>query len=155
MSQHEPTKHSPRTSLPLISLKRLIDLFFFFFFFLFDHFSHLSLFISLTVSLSIIALYISNYALFCRAAHSQRGSSRILLFGDPQLEGNHRIMREGWKGEFSVALDDLFMSHVACNALKHFLPTHVVVLGRSHCRLSLTSTAETLIRGFDIISTTR
>ena len=57
--------------------------------------------------------------------------ARILLFGDPQLEGNHRIMREGWKGEFSVNMDHLYMSHVACNALTHFRPTHVVVLGAS------------------------
>lgn len=88
-----------------------------------------SLWILVSVLLSCALIYLPNYALFCPAAQTNRGATRILVFGDPQIEGNHRIQREGWRGEFSVALDQKYLSHVVCNALRHFAPTHVIIVG--------------------------
>ena len=58
-----------------------------------------------------------------------RGTTRLLILAQPQLAGNHKIEREGFLGEFWLAAEDLYLSHVVCNTVAQFRPTHVVVLG--------------------------
>lgn len=95
------------------------------------------LLVYLTFFIICTYIYLTNYAYFCRASHTPRGATRMLIFASPALEGNHKIEREGFLGEFWVAAEDLYLSHVVCSTIESFRPTHVVVLGTPSSFLTL------------------
>jgi len=55
--------------------------------------------------------------------------ARILLIGDPQMEGSARIEREGLYGQISVWLNDAHFANVVSNNIHFLFPSHIVVLG--------------------------
>lgn len=55
--------------------------------------------------------------------------SKLILIGDPQMEGTRRIEHEGIYGQISVFMNDIYYKHIVNNILKNLNPTHIFVLG--------------------------
>jgi len=56
-------------------------------------------------------------------------AARIVLLGDPQMEGQDRIDREGLYGWISVKINDLYLRHIVNNIVRFLQPTHIVTTG--------------------------
>ncbi|KAF2075824.1 hypothetical protein CYY_002858 [Polysphondylium violaceum] len=55
--------------------------------------------------------------------------AQMILLGDPQMEGDWRIKREGLKGEYNIAFNDRFFKHIVDNIAYYLQPSLVFVLG--------------------------
>jgi hypothetical protein len=67
--------------------------------------------------------------------------ARIVLLGDPQIEGTHRILTQGFYGTYhifespkcpgklAVTINDYYFKHILNNIMWYVQPTHIVVLG--------------------------
>lgn len=61
--------------------------------------------------------------------NSQNDIAQMILLGDPQMEGDWRIKREGLKGEYNIAFNDRFFKHIVSNIAYYLRPSLVFVLG--------------------------
>ncbi|EGC31194.1 hypothetical protein DICPUDRAFT_82899 [Dictyostelium purpureum] len=88
------------------------------------------LFIIFGFGLLCLHLYIYNYMVLCRWKYDDNAdTTKIIMLGDPQMEGDARIRREGLKGEYNIFFNDNYMKHIV-NSIDYFLnPMMVVVLG--------------------------
>lgn len=73
-------------------------------------------------------LYLGNYAFFCNW-HFEDSEARFLVLGDPQMEGDSRILRQGLHGQIDIMYNDAYFKHIVSTIVKYLAPTHVFVLG--------------------------
>lgn len=78
--------------------------------------------------LFVWVLYLANYAFFCRW-HFADSEARFLVLGDPQMEGDSRIIRQGFYGHLDLWHNDAYFRHIVSTIVKYLGPTHVFVLG--------------------------
>jgi len=80
------------------------------------------------VGVLLWVLYLGNYAYFCNW-HFEDSEARFLVLGDPQMEGDSRVIRQGAYGQFDLMYNDAYFRHMVSNIMKYLSPTHVFVLG--------------------------
>jgi predicted phosphohydrolase len=80
------------------------------------------------VGLFLWVLYLGNYAYFCNW-HFEDSEARFLVLGDPQMEGDSRVLRQGLYGKIDLMYNDAYFRHIVSNIMKYLSPTHVFVLG--------------------------
>jgi len=80
------------------------------------------------VVLFLWILYLGNYAYFCKW-HFEDSEARFLVLGDPQMEGDSRVLRQGLYGQIDLMYNDAYFKHIVSNIMKYLSPTHVFVLG--------------------------
>jgi len=80
------------------------------------------------VALFLWVLYLGNYAFFCNW-HFEDSEARFLVLGDPQMEGDSRVLRQGIYGKIDLMYNDAYFRHMVSNIMKYLSPTHVFVLG--------------------------
>jgi len=73
-------------------------------------------------------VYLGNYAFFCNL-HFEDSEARFLVLGDPQMEGDSRVLRQGIYGQIDLMYNDAYFRHIVSNIMKYLSPTHVFVLG--------------------------
>jgi len=78
--------------------------------------------------LVIWVFYLSNFAFLC-TWHFEDSEARFLVLGDPQMEGDSRILRQGIYGKIDIIYNDAYFRHIVSNIMKYLAPTHVFVLG--------------------------
>ncbi|KAN0011997.1 hypothetical protein ACTFIU_000216 [Dictyostelium citrinum] len=87
-------------------------------------------FIIFGIGLLFLNLYIYNYMFFCRWKFNQDvETTNIIMLGDPQMEGDFRIRREGLKGKYNIFFNDNYFKHIVSNIEYYLNPSIVVVLG--------------------------
>jgi len=82
----------------------------------------------LGVGLVIWVFYLSSFAFLC-SWHFEDSEARFLVLGDPQMEGDSRIIRQGLYGKIDLMYNDAYFRHIVSNVMKYLAPTHVFVLG--------------------------
>jgi len=80
------------------------------------------------VGLIIWVFYLNNFAFLCRW-HFEDSEARFLVLGDPQMEGDSRVLRQGIYGHIDLMYNDAYFRHIVSNIMKYLAPTHVFVLG--------------------------
>jgi len=80
------------------------------------------------VGLLLWIAYLGNYAFFCNL-HFEDSEARFLVLGDPQMEGDSRVLRQGIYGQIDLMYNDAYFRHIVSNIMKYLSPTHVFVLG--------------------------
>jgi len=79
------------------------------------------------VALLSFIFFLWNYAWFCDW-HFKDSKTRFLLIGDPQIQGDLRVL-EGLHGQIDVWYNDVYFRHITDSLLYFLQPSHVFVLG--------------------------
>ncbi|GAM22178.1 hypothetical protein SAMD00019534_053530, partial [Acytostelium subglobosum LB1] len=88
------------------------------------------LFIIFGLLLGLFYLYLYNYMFFCSWKwQMDHYSAQMVMLGDPQMEGDGRIYKEGTKGLYNLWFNDHYFKHIVSNIAYFLAPSHVVVLG--------------------------
>eukprot|EP01133_Synstelium_polycarpum_P016942 gene16942-20154_t len=56
-------------------------------------------------------------------------NAQMVMLGDPQMEGDYRLGREGLKGQYNIWFNDNYFRHIVANIAYFLAPSHVIVLG--------------------------
>jgi thiamine transporter ThiT len=88
----------------------------------------IALFTIFGVALALWVLYLGNFAYFCKW-HFEDSEARFLVLGDPQMEGDSRILRQGIYGKIDLMYNDAYFKHIVATIMKYLSPTQVFVLG--------------------------
>ncbi len=87
--------------------------------------------ISVSLLLFIVApIYLLTYTIYspqCRFSSSN--SEKVVLVGDPQMEGNTRVFHQGWYGKLNNDFNDWYFWVIMRNVYHLLRPHHIVVLG--------------------------
>ncbi|KAJ2082067.1 hypothetical protein H4R24_001865 [Coemansia sp. RSA 988] len=87
-----------------------------------------TLLVAFTAVLSVANIYFFNYAAIQVLCHPV-SHLRFNLYGDPQIEGDAKLVREPKMGRYDLLVNDYYLRHVYTSTIAAFQPQYVVTMG--------------------------
>ncbi|KAJ2340747.1 hypothetical protein GGF43_006336, partial [Coemansia sp. RSA 2618] len=84
--------------------------------------------IAFALVLVVANVYFYNYAKILALNHPE-SDIRFNLYGDPQIEGDAKLIREPTIGEYDLLANDRYLHHIYASTIAAFQPHYVVTMG--------------------------
>ena len=81
-----------------------------------------------TVLIAILNIFIYYKQCLC-SWNNNSAAIRMILIGDPQIEGDAKLRREPVTGHYDLLFNDYYMRHVYSTSIRWLQPTHEAFMG--------------------------